>query len=902
MTDPRPFALADLDPPLAQSIQAAVLDSNADAVWVIDHQYRLLISNARYVSGFADSFGQPPVVGASAIDNVPPEMARQWRVWYDRALAGERFVAQFNPVLDGRMRHAEIHLRPIEVDGVIRGAHGVYRDITDRVEADDARQNLEHNLQAIIDGMPDAIYAVNRERRLTTFNRTFADGLQAWRGHPPQIGDSMLDFPVNARLEAIADAYTRALAGEQVVGEYPTPLGGTTLTLEHAFTPIRTATEITGVWCVTKDITVRRNQEDDLRRQKDLAEAATRAKSGFLAVVSHEIRTPLHAVLGMTDLLLETRLDDEQREYAESLQQAAGTLRTLLDDILDFSKLEAGKLSLHPETIALDSLIREVAEPVAARAFDKGLDFVLHLDPALPQEVLTDGNRLRQVLLNLLGNALKFTDTGAIGLEVRSGGTPRAGKTRIEITVRDTGIGIPADKQAALFQRFSQADTSTTRRFGGTGLGLAISQELIRAMGGDISLESVDNVGAAFRIHLDMAVTTPAPAYRQVLRQRRVLAMTSQPWRQAALLDYAECQGADLRIADSPEAAKRLHGEDWQPELVLIDWNAHTADKTADPVRGPNDWSVPAVLLLPIRLRRLRKAKIAQGYSDCVHDPALPSLLGSRLADVLHPGTRPPDVATTPPPAAPAAACGGRVLVVDDNAVNLKLAARVLEKLGCRVETALNGSEAVARVAQTRFDLILMDCQMPETDGYQATRAIRQLPDGRTVPIVALSAYGLPGDRERCIEAGMNDYLSKPTRRECLQDMLGRWLPAAPPDSPALIDGHGLLKLVDGDPELLAELVAAYQEAGPGLQADLLQAVEAGNPAALARAAHALKGTLLSLAADGSAEVAKSIELTARGGDVAAAAAGVEVLVRQLQRLPGELQALLDGSRQRFGA
>jgi PAS domain S-box-containing protein len=802
---------------------------------------------------------------------------------------------------NGEYRWTESTARRVRVAGKnVESIVSTTRDITERVEAEQARQSLETNLQAVIDGTTDMVLAVDPQIRLAAFNQAFYHAFALQHGRHPALGESPLDGQSPELARQLADAYERALAGDHVTLEYAADIQGHPEVAELSFNPILTPTGVTGVWCIGKNITARKAQEADLRRDKEMAEAATRAKSDFLAVMSHEIRTPLHAVLGMTDLLLETSLDAEQRDYTESLHQAAGTLATIIDDILDFSKLEAGKLVLHQEPVDIEALIHEVAEPMAVRAFDKGLCFVLHLDPSLPPEVVTDGTRLRQVLLNLLGNALKFTDAGVIGLELLQGTGAPQGHCRLEVAVRDTGVGIPTHKQGALFQRFSQADTSTTRRFGGTGLGLAICQELVQLLGGEIRLESQEGVGSTFRFALDVPIgATAMPATCEGPSGHRILAIAPHPWRQAALRHYAAAWGSDIRIAaTTDQATERLLIEDWQPDVVVIDWMAHTQDRSGPSSTPPDTWGVPAVLLLPVRLRRQRAAKLAEGYSDCVLEPVLPSQLGQRLAAVITAPPQPADVSAPAGRIMANAGYPGRVLVVDDNAINLKMAQRMLEKLGCSVETAIGGGEAVAKVERTRYDLVLMDCQMPEIDGYQATRAIRQMPTGQNVPVIAITAYALPGDRERCLQAGMNDYLSKPVRRHSLQGMLDRWLtPSAPIPASTMIDVEQLHHLVDGDTELLSEIIQAYLAEAPHLLQSLQAAGSQGDAVALARAAHKLKGALINLAVGEAAEIAKTIETAARQGDTVQAIALLPALEALLQQLPAYLQALLPESR-----
>ncbi|MBC7544609.1 MAG: response regulator, partial [Candidatus Sericytochromatia bacterium] len=697
--------------------------------------------------------------------------------------------------------------------------------------------------------------------------------------------------------------YERALAGENVLFEQAMVYGGLTITLELTFNPIRSGSGVRGVWAFSKDITARKQTEAALLREKEVAEAATRAKAEFLAIMSHEIRTPLHAVLGLAGLLLDTPLSAEQRDYAETLEGSAATLSTILNDILDYSKLEVGKLTVHAEPFDVEALVADVAEMMAMRADEKGLDVVLHLDPGLPSRLIADSSRIKQVLLNLLSNAIKFTDAGSVMLDVR-GAWLDGGICRVTFAVRDTGIGIPPHKQGLLFQKFTQADSSTTRRFGGTGLGLAISQELVELMGGELAMTSQEGIGSIFVFTLTLVTAgSPAEVRAQppVLAGHTVLMLSANPWRVESFAGYFQLWGlAHHAAATLDEALDRL-ARGGTPGIILVDWAFYEryGGEVLARLAMVADLSVSLPLLLvPLRRRHARQAD-ARAFAGSVAFPIRPALLRQHLLTML--GLTPAAPATLATPVRMAAGAPPplrhpyRVLVVDDNAVNLKVACRMLERLGCMVDMVMTGQEAIDRVPVARYDLIFMDCQMPELDGYQTTRAIRALAAGGRVPIVAITAYALPGDRAKCLAAGMNDYLSKPIQREGLHMMLERWarVPRAVGTAAVpVIDRERLRDLVDDDEELLADIVTAYLEAVPGWCAELSRHAAAADLPLLGRAVHKVKGTLLNVAATTATAVARDLEEAARAGDADQANALLPVLQAQLLEVGTALAAL----------
>ena len=530
----------------------------------------------------------------------------------------------------------------------------------------------------------------------------------------------------------------------------------------------------------------------ELAEARDQALASTRAKSEFLANMSHEIRTPLNGILGMTEILLESELSRDQRDHALTVRRCGEHLLTVINDILDFSKIEAGKLDIEHVEFDLPGLVEEVADLLATRAQEKSLEIACRIPHALPGHVRGDPARLRQVLVNLVGNAIKFTDEGEIVIEVTARPATEA-RLAVRVAVRDTGIGIPAHRHAAVFESFTQADGSTTRLHGGTGLGLTISRQLVHLMGGVIGLESAPGKGSTFWVDLDLervpARADDAPPSLQGLHalvvddnatNRAILRETLQSWG-CRVDDAAGARAALARlqaaVADDPFG------------LVLLDMQMPEIDgvEAARLIRTDARFaSVPLILLTSMgSLRRGTAAARALGFDAALTKPVRRSTLFNAIAEAVD-GRRPDHepVRHAPAEQTPVRA-GQRVLLAEDNPVNQIVARRMLEKLGCRVDVVSNGQEAVLAATRETYDVVLMDVQMPTMDGLAATAEIRRRQaGGRRVPIIALTAHAMEGDRKRCLEAGMDDYLSKPINRDALVAALTRWGAGGAPARP----------------------------------------------------------------------------------------------------------------------
>ena len=782
---------------------------------------------------------------------------------------------------------------------------GIRTDITDRKRMETQLSEQLHLVEELIEAIPLPVYLKNEHGCYIRLNRAFELFLDVKREN--LIGQNLFDLlnPAEARLHTEKDKELLASRGTQI---FEATLHGRDGLRHDAIYRKAVLTRqdgsVYGLIGTISDITDRKLAETELRQAKESAEAASRAKSDFLANMSHEIRTPMNGVIGMTDLALDTALTEEQREYMSIVKSSAESLLTIINDILDFSKIEAGKLMVEHISFDLHRLIAESLKSLALRAHEKHLELVNELGPGVPHFVLGDPSRIRQILVNLIGNAIKFTEKGEIAvittLRVR-----QDREAEIHIAVRDTGIGISSDKQQLIFDAFSQEDSSTTRKYGGTGLGLSISRRLVELMGGRIALESTPGIGSTFHFSLRLQTderASPQPLKHVDLRGKRILLVDDNATNRRVLSGMLAAWDIIPNAVDSAAAAlARMHTDGPHFDCIILDAHMPEMDgyELARQLRCQFDHLPPMLMLSSGAMRGDGRRCHELGISGFFSKPISTEDLLAALCRVFEQTSgklpAPPNQLVTRH-ALRELQRALDILLVEDHPTNQKLALGLLEKWGHRTTLANDGQEAIDQFNKARFDLILMDMQMPAMDGPTATRHIRTLEqaiDRTPTPIIAMTAAAMASDREACLEAGMSDYLSKPIRTKELLEVLLTYGGQTQADEEALGGFDYGTALRTADREVVEIIAQIFLDTWQRDIARLREAISSHDAALAERTAHSFKGSLASFCAEPAIRVAGDLESRARSQHLEGLSNEINSLEQELKLLEPHLKAVV---------
>ncbi len=872
------------------------------------------------------------ILGKTDYEFFTRELAERYRADDRRVMETEVGIDQTEEHIRPDLSRIYVHVikTPLkDASGQVIGVQGIFWDETERHRMEAKLAYERDLLRALLDNVPDAIYFKDRKSRFLRASRSLAQKFGV--GDPEKlVGKTDFDFFTTEHAKPAYDDEQRIIAtGQPILGvtERETwPDGRETWALT-AKLPFRDeAGRIIGTFGVSKDVTDLIRVERELERARDSALDVARLKAQILANMSHEVRTPMNAIIGTADLLRRSPLTPEQREFADQIHHGAETLLNIINGILDLSRLESGHMTLEQIEFDLRDTVESAIELLAESAHHKGLDLVCWIQPEVPSHVRGDPVRLRQVLTNLVGNAIKFTPHGEVNVRL---GLARADADRVGLRfeVEDTGVGVAPAAREQIFEPFRQADGSTTRKFGGTGLGLAISRQLVELMGGSIEVTSQVNAGSTFAFTAtfgsvpDANGRTPLPA-GDPLRGKRVLVVDDHAGSRRVLLQELRWWGVladEAGGAEEAQASLRAAAAAGRPfECVLLDVSLKETSglELAVAIKGDPRLPPPRVVLLTSLGQWLdAEAMRANGVSACLIKPPRHSRLFATLLNLR--GGSPASATSAPASDKVAALAGGRifrVMVAEDNDFNRRLAMRQLASLGHSVVTAANGVEVLRLLEHETADVLLLDCQMPEMDGYQTARAIRNLEarnlsGGASRPalyIIALTANALPGDREKCLASGMNDYVTKPVRIADLEAALQRAqgltpaaqtpsagspaTAAAPPPAEPPLD-LAAVQALGGDPAALQELVDLFL-ASSEAQIARLKTAGPGEATTMQAAAHSLKGSAVNFSARRLGQLAAELERSAKAGTLTDAPRLVAAVAAEFERVREALKGL----------
>jgi two-component system sensor histidine kinase/response regulator len=897
---------------------------NPDGVYSLDLKGKFLTANAaaEKITGYrAEDLRQK-----SFADLVVEEDLGRASDHFERAVRGEAQnydVAITNE--EGLRVELNITNIPIVVDDEVVGIYGIAKDVTERKRAEEARSKLV----SIVENSVDAIDSKTLDGTITSVNPA-AERLYGYTEEELK-GKHISVLTPPERLDEMIESLQRVGRGETISQHESVRVckDGSRIPVSLTISPLRDSRgDSVGVSAIARDITERKRYEEELRQAKEAAEAASRAKSEFVANLSHEIRTPMNGVIGMTGLLLDTDLSPEQRDYAETIRISGENLLTIINDILDFSKIEAGKMELQMMGFDLQTVVEETVDLLAERTHAKGLELASLIEQGVPTALRGDPGRLTQVLTNLLGNAIKFTEEGEVILRVRLAEESSDAAT-VRFEVKDTGIGMSEEQCSRIFQSFAQADASTTRRYGGTGLGLAISKQLVEMMEGELGAQSEPGMGSTFWFTARLQKQPEGASRRlpypsaDLLEGLRVLVVDDNETNRKIVHEQVISWGMKNGMAqDGAGALKMLRSavEKGAPyDLAILDLSMPGMDgmELAHRIKAdPTISSTRLILLTSMGLRGEAEQARRVGFSAYLTKPVRQSRLYDAIVTVM---SLPEGEASTPKHETPIItrhsleearaharerlSSRAHVLVAEDNAVNQKVAVRMLERLGYRADVAANGLEAVEALSHIPYAAVLMDVQMPEMDGYEATKEIRRREgDDRHTPVIAMTANAMQGDREKALEAGMDDYVSKPVKPEKLELVLGHWiLQRESSETEVTLDERALAGLrelqQEGEPDFVGELIELFLHDAPPQLAALRDAIEEEDADSVERISHTLKGSSGSMGAKTMAEICAELQDVGASGDLSRAPELFGRLEEEFGRVRAALEEVLARSR-----
>ena len=902
---------------LVESIPGVVYRRGSEPPWLFAYVSDRIDS----IAGLRTRELVPPDEVADALMPVPDDQPTFASAIRDAVSTGQPFELEYRVRdADGTTRWIQDRGRP-ERDGndTVTWIDGVLFDITERKEAERVLVEQRARLIALMDTIPDHIYFKDVDSRFSMISRALA---RSFGLDDPAlaIGTADVDyFSEEHARRALADEREIVRSRQPVIGleEKETwPDGHVTWASTTKLPRIDPDGHVLGTFGISRDITARKLADAELavtyqRLEAAIAEAtektlqaelANSAKSEFLANMSHEIRTPMNGVIGMIGLLLDTELEDDQRHYAEAVRASGESLLEILNDILDFSKIEAGSVELETVDFDLRVLLDDFATLPAVRAQAKGLEFICAVAPDVPAYLAGDPGRLRQVLLNLAGNAVKFTERGEIA--VRAGLVEETDTSAVvRFSVKDTGIGIAPEKHGLLFQKFTQADASTTRRYGGTGLGLAISKRLVELMGGEIVLVSEEGRGSEFSFTVRLAKQAESErivvSYDEILGAHILVVDDNATNREVVSAQLRAWGGRPQEATDGPSALVALRsardaGDPFAAAILDMQMPDMDGADVARAIKADATLKQTRLVLMTSVGQRGDARQMEEiGFSAYLVKPARQSDLFDSLSAVLAQSAISPakQRIVTRHVVREMRRGAVRILLAEDNITNQQVAVGILKKLGLHADAVVDGVEAIASLETLPYDLVLMDVQMPEMDGFEATRRIRDPGSAvlnHRIPIVAMTAHAMQGDRERCLEAGMDDYITKPISPQALAEVLDRWLPrdyAVPAahgpmeagagrswtSTDALVfDRAGLMIRLMDDEVLVRVVVDGFLEDAPRQIEALKVCLAAGDASGAIRQAHTIRGASATVGGDALSAVAQQMEKVATSGDLEA--------------------------------